>query len=137
MDKIPVVIVDDDEEDRYIARRCLTRAPGFDPILEASAGNELLEKFFNGHPPIDDEGKPLLVLLDINMPGIDGFETARQLTQRMEAGKGPKSVIVMIYTSSSNPLDLAEASKLHAVKGYIVKPLTNESLPTILAAYNT
>lgn len=68
-----LVLVDDQQEFLDIARRRLARQPGLTVIAEATSGQALLELVQRLEPP------PEAVLLDVEMPELDGFETARRL----------------------------------------------------------
>lgn len=135
MRKISVVIVDDQDVDRYIVKRRLAKAEGFGDIMEASTGDAFLEDFFNGDGSKKVENPPLLILMDINMPGRNGFETVEELQRRMSEGRGPKSVVIMMFTTSDNPADRHRADQLDAVKGYIVKPLDDTGIEAIRKLY--
>ena len=135
MTKIPVVIVDDEEADRYIVRRRLAKSEDFEQVIECTTGDEFLEQFFNGHGGIDPSS-PLLVLMDINMPRMGGFETIEELQRRMAEGRGPKSVVIMMFTSSDNENDRARADALSSVKGYVLKPLDDDAVEDIVKVYN-
>lgn len=135
MKKIPVVVVDDNEADRYIVRRVLSKAEDFDEVLEAECGNVFLEEFYDGTGKTFAEDPPLLILMDVNMPGMNGFETVEELQRRSEAGKGPRTVVVMMFTSSDNPDDRERASHLVAVKGYIQKPLDETDVQFMRSVY--
>lgn len=138
MSKVPVVIVDDSDADRYIVRRRLNKAGDFGEVMEANDGIAFLEEFFNGHFGIESQDQPLLILMDVNMPGMSGFETIEEIQRRAKAGKGPAtSMIVMMFTSSSNPDDLAQAENLELVKGYIHKPLDEEGVKKIRELYHS
>ncbi|MEI8074256.1 MAG: response regulator [Bacteroidota bacterium] len=69
---------------------------------------------------------PLLILLDINMPEMDGWEFLEEFNQL------PKSVIeeckVVMHSSSIDPRDMEKAKTFSSVKDFISKPLTAESL---------
>lgn len=136
MNKVPVVIVDDSEADRYIVRRRLSKVEGFGEVMEAEDGAVFLEEFFNGAGRVQSEILPLLVLMDVNMPGLNGFETIEELQRRVELGKGPASLVVMMFTSSSNPDDVAQAENLASVKGYITKPLDDVGIEKIRQIYH-
>lgn len=131
MSKVPVVIVDDSDADRYIVKRRLSKAGGFGEVMEATDGIVFLEEFFNGGPQLETEDLPLLVLMDVNMPGLSGFETIEELQRRVALGKGPTSLVVMMFTSSNNPDDMAQAENLASVKGYINKPLDESGIEKI------
>ena len=69
------------------------------------------------------EEKPDLILLDIMMPQMDGFEVIRQL----KAIKETSSIPVVMLTAKSNPEDRERCQELGAV-GYITKPFRLEEL---------
>ena len=70
-----LVLVDDQAEFLSLARARLTRSPGLEIVGEASSGEAALALWPELRP------EPEAVLLDVEMPGLDGFETARRLRQ--------------------------------------------------------
>lgn len=135
--KIPVIVVDDQEADRYIVKRRLAKHDDFDELLEFTSGDVFLERFFNGGQLDHNPDTPLLVLMDINMPGRNGFQTVAEIEQRIVDGKGPTSIAVMMFTSSSNSRDHEKANELNIIKGYINKPLNSESIVYLRNLYNS
>lgn len=131
MGNITVAVVDDQEIDRYTTKRQLAKASGFGPVLEYGSGEDLLDRVFDGHDSDAIENLPLVVLMDVNMLRLSGFETVEALQARMNEGRGPKSIAVMMLTSSDNPVDRAKADALHSVKGYNLKPLDDDGVRTI------
>ena len=105
MNPIPVVIVDDGEADRYLVKRRLSRSSEFCELIEMPSGDRFLEAFFSDKLMVYSEDMPLLVLMDINMPGRDGFQTVEEASLRMASGRGPASAVVLMYTSSLNARD--------------------------------
>lgn len=67
----------------------------------------------------DQEQKPQVILLDINMPRMNGLEFLREL----RADPSLRSITVFVMSTSSNPSDKSTAYQFN-VAGYIVKPLT-------------
>lgn len=132
---IPVIVVDDSDADRYIAGRVLRRADGFEQLKSAETGDVFLQRLYSPPLPVPSLRPPLLVLMDINMPGRNGFETVEALQERMHDGDGPDAIIVMMCSSSEHPRDKARASSLQAVQGYITKPLDAAGLAKIRAIY--
>jgi len=132
--EIPVVVVDDEEVDRYLVKRRLQKNQNFGDLIELSGGEKLLQKYFS-EDPVGADVEPLLVLMDINMPGMDGFETIEEIQRRMSEGKGPDSIVVMMITSSGNLKDQERAEKLSVVKGFISKPLDEQGVQYILDLY--
>lgn len=133
---IPVVVVDDSKTDRYLVKRRLSRFEAFEEVLEEPAGDTFLENYFNGHGAADIGDRTLLVIMDINMPRMSGFETVEAMQKRRAEGKGPRSCVVLMFTSSENPKDLEKAKNFEIVKGYITKPLDNDDIGVITEIYN-
>ena len=121
--KIPVIVVDDERVDRYTAKRRLERHGGFDEVKEAVSGDAFLEDFCSEQVAWPKGGLPELILMDINMPGRDGFATVAELERRNRLGIGPPSLVVTMFTSSSNPRDVARAMTMPLVQAYEQKPL--------------
>jgi DNA-binding NarL/FixJ family response regulator len=112
-----VLIVDDHPGFRRIAR-ALLEAEGFEVIGEAEDGEEALR--------IAAELTPTLVLLDVQLPGIDGFEVASQLTAD---GHGPDVVLV----SSRDGSDFGPLVAQSGARGFVPKDeLSGERLTALL-----
>lgn len=128
-----VVVIDDSEPDRYLASRAVRKAHQELKLIEYDTALEAVDDFldserfgarFGPHPP------PTLVLLDINMPCMSGFEFLERLT---ESGiSSTQCVVVMMLTSSDNPAERQRAKQFELVVDYLVKPLTPESLMAIV-----
>jgi len=72
---LPLInVVDDDENIRFMLKLMLERA-GYD-VIEAESGEECLEKF--------ESTRPDLILLDINMPGINGWDVCKQIKKECQ-----------------------------------------------------
>lgn len=128
--QINVVVVDDEPIDRYMVKRRFSKIDLFNDVDEAESGEEFLARYFNSKQP-DNGHVPLLVLMDINMPRLDGFATIAEMENRQNAGFGPTNVLVMMFSSSNNPKDRQKANQLASVKGYIVKPIEKRHIDEI------
>jgi len=102
-----ILIIDDTESDRKIVQRYLNKA-GFDNIIIAVTGEEGVAKAASE--------KPDLVITDTNMPGIDGFETCRQIRE----GGTKDSPKIIVTTGAIDAVDAVKARKSGA-DDYCVK----------------
>ena len=112
-----VLLIDDEEADNYLHRRTIERSGQVVSIIAHESGQAALE-YLGAHDPPD------LILLDLNMPGMTGWEF-------LDAHEAPQSVIVIVSTSS-NPADHDRARTHPAVAGFCAKPLTAQSFDEIL-----
>lgn len=116
MNNWKVMLIDDDEGDRFTFKRLLT-SEGFDVELRvAKNGQEALDQLFD-NDFILRAGKPDLILLDLNMGVLDGFETLKIL----KSSEHTKTIPVVVLTTSSNAHDMERCYALGA-NSYIVKP---------------
>jgi CheY-like chemotaxis protein len=120
-----IVLVDDNEADNVYHEVVLRRA-GFDGDLQVfEMATDALE-YLRALP----DGPVCLVLLDINMPGMDGWEFATAAAPLLV--EKPTLMLVML-TSSSAPEDMARARSMPELAGFITKPLTVEEAHRLLA----
>lgn len=123
----PVIIVDDDPDDLFFAKRALEKAGVKGPILTCDSGTEVVEVLQR----IRREQAPLpkIVFLDVKMPGLNGFQTL----QWIRGQKGLASVNVVMLTGSNEPRDEALARTLGATD-YLVKYPTAERVAALCIA---
>ncbi len=133
--QFPVVIVDDEESDRLIARKRFERSANserFNILDEFTSGDSFIERYDGCGGMLTETPPPVLVLMDINMPGRNGFETIEEMTRRIKAGDAEDSVVIMVFTSSQNTKDIERAKSLDLVRGYVVKPFDDGDIASIL-----
>lgn len=133
--KIPVVVVDDEQVDRYTVKRRLGKRPEFGTILECCSGDAFLADHCDRNWPFNPVDLPAIILTDINMPGRDGLETISEFSERQEQGRAPVAVVICMITSSANPRDRDRARNLGLVQGYIEKPLDAPGVERLLELY--
>lgn len=116
MTTIPVMLVDDSEPDRLFASIVLGRSGCPLEVREFESAPDALAALATAPKP------PAIILLDINMPGMDGFAFLRAFEQLPEDRRCGTSVVML----SSSPLDSDRERALShaAVKDYVVKPLS-------------
>jgi DNA-binding NarL/FixJ family response regulator len=90
-DSVAVLIVDDQAPFRRAARAVVTATPGFDVVAEAESGEAAVD--------LVEELGPNLVLMDINLPGINGVEATRRIT-----AAHPDVVVMLLSTYQATDL---------------------------------
>ena len=119
---LPVLVVDDNETNRRILEEILKKW-GMRPTL-AESGLQALEKLTRAR----EAGEPYpLVLLDVNMPGMDGFE----LSQRIKQAPGLSGATIMMLTSATRSEDIARCREW-GVAAYLVKPIRRGELLEVM-----
>lgn len=108
---VSILLVDDDDIDVMGIQRAFTKLKILNPITRARDGAEALELLREGKL-----SKPYLILLDINMPRMNGLEMLDALRQDPQLS----SSVVFILTTSRDDRDKLAAYEKH-VAGYIVK----------------
>lgn len=129
MTTIPVLLVDDSEPDRLFASIVLGRSGRPLEVREFESAADALAELATAPQP------PTIILLDINMPGMDGFDFLRAFEQLPEERRRGTSVVML----SSSPLDSDRDRALsHAsVKDYMVKPLSVQQARNLVDRFGT
>jgi CheY-like chemotaxis protein len=112
---LSILVIDDDDVATEAVQRSLRKHNIYYPVYTAEDGLVGLQILRGTHPTIRLP-KPHLVLLDLNMPRMNGFEFLEELRCDAEL----KDTVVFILTTSNNDSDRARAYNEH-VAGYMVK----------------
>lgn len=128
-----ILLVDDNDTSNFLNERLLRRMAVTDKIKILSNGKTAFDYLANISQANGEtsETKPELILLDINMPVIDGFEFLELYNQFDEQFRS--DILVAILSTSNHPQDTSRASDFNAY--YITKPLTIEKVETLLAMH--
>jgi CheY-like chemotaxis protein len=121
-----VLVIDDVEIDRYIAHRVLTHSAFAKEVLSFEDG---LSALCYLRPLSNKEELPDMILLDISMPGMDGFEFLDRFDELPDIIK--KNLPVAILSSSHHVKDYQKAETYDTVVRFITKPITAEKLEAI------
>lgn len=108
-----ILIVDDAQTDRLQLERIVTEAGHL--ALLAESGTQAIERA--------KRDKPDLIMMDVNMPGMDGFAT----TRRLKADDATKAIPVVFVTGKNQKADIAWGQMLGA-KAYVSKPYSREQI---------
>ncbi len=114
----PVVMVDDDEDDLYIAKQCYEMAGLDNPLLTFNNGEAFLA--YLDKVELNEASLPVYALIDINMPRMNGFAVVRKIREREQFHKIP---LILMFSNSSDEGDKKKAKELGADE-YLVKPHT-------------
>ncbi|QUJ78014.1 response regulator [Sulfitobacter albidus] len=115
------MMVDDEQIDQMMYRRIIDRSGMAEDVVGFTYAEEALAYLKEGdRPPVD------LILLDINMPRMTGFEFLEAACA--ELGEAFNTSVVIMLTTSLNPRDKARAASFDMVRGYVNKPLEPENL---------
>ena len=114
----PVVMVDDDEDDLYIAKQCYEMAGLDNPLLTFNNGEAFLA--YLDKVELNEASLPVYALIDINMPRMNGFAVLRKIREREQFHKIP---LILMFSNSSDEGDKKKAKELGADE-YLVKPHT-------------
>lgn len=119
----PILIVDDCDEDYEIFGRAFSRAGVGNPLRRCVGERQFLEFLAAADSPY-----PLLILLDVNLPGAYGLDLLRILRGHGRFGAVP----VIMVSTAANPHDVRESYALGG-QGYVVKPVSLDSFEQMIA----
>ena len=122
-----ILLVEDDDVDVMNVRRAFRQFHIMNPLFVASDGVDALSMLRSGAVPSERR----LVLLDLNMPRMNGIELLRELRSDPSLHATP----VVVLTTSDDERDRIEAYNLH-VAGYLVKPVTFASFCDLMVTLN-
>ena len=125
-----ILLVDDDEATNFIHSLLLKEWDCVENIYTAMNGQEALD-FLKTNEEFR-VGKPSIILLDINMPVMNGFEFLEAYADLPEEFKA--SIVVCMLTSSLHQKDQDKASGFSDLNNFINKPLDKEAFDQIVAS---
>lgn len=122
-----VMIVDDSDADNFLNRLLLERDALPREVRDFSYACDALNFLKSDDRPDVD-----LILIDINMPRMNGFEFADEFSRLFPEQRGDATVIMA--SGSLNPSDEARAKEHPAIDGYLVKPISVAKVKEIVDA---
>jgi CheY-like chemotaxis protein len=123
-----ILLIDDNPDDNFIHERAIRKISTTSTVITKESGVEALIHLKSLKSSHAD-----LILLDINMPKMNGWEFLAEYG-KLDKELQCKSIIIML-TTSDNEDDLAKAKIISNVKDFITKPLTKEKMTTICEKY--
>jgi CheY-like chemotaxis protein len=122
-----ILLVEDDQVDVMNVRRAFEKNHIANPLYVATNGLEALEMLRSNLVPLERR----IVLLDLNMPKMNGLEFLREL----RADSVLQSIPVIVLTTSNDERDKIEAYNLN-VAGYLLKPVTFLNFVDVMGTLN-
>ena len=119
-DAFSVVLIEDDDGHARLIRKNLQRGGVVNPILHINKGADAL-KFFFEDDQSDRHYDRVVIVLDLNMPGIDGFEILR----RLKASDHTRRIPVIVLTTTDTPKDIDRCYAL-GCNVFMTKPVGYE-----------
>jgi len=125
-----VMLIDDDYVTNSINQTLIIRSNYADTVEIYQSPREALKLLtaFCSKDEVLSADCPRLILLDISMPAMDGF----QFLDEFEKLPGSKQILVFLLTSSMHPTDMQQARKYN-LAGYLNKPLNQEKISNIFS----
>ncbi|MEL6751552.1 MAG: response regulator [Pseudomonadota bacterium] len=127
---LPILIADDDPDDRMMIAEAFEEASLCNPLVFAEDGIDLLEQLRgeNGN----ERANPGLILLDLNMPRMDGRTALEEIRKDADLRRIP----VVVLTTSQAEEDILRTYDL-GVNSFITKPVTFEGLVKVVQVLNS
>lgn len=126
---VVILLADDDEEDRMLARDALAEGRLSNALYSVTDGEDLLDylKRRGKYAPPADAPRPGLILLDLNMPKMDGREALREI----KADPDLRQIPIVVLTTSKADEDIYRSYDSGA-SSFISKPVTFEGLVDLM-----
>lgn len=131
MNKV-ILLADDSEDDIIEFKRVLVQTKVLNPIAEVHTGAEVIS-YLKGEGAYGNRNTfpyPVIIFLDLLMPGDDGWEVLNWL----KANPGKKTMLVVVLTGVGQRNKLREAY-LSGANSFLMKPFNQDELETLIAAY--
>ena len=119
-----ILVVDDCEPDQFVFKYAIENLDETIEVLQAYDGQEALEIFSKA------AAKPEAIVLDLNMPRMDGFEFLEEFSKQF----ADETTRIAILTSSAQSKDKERVEGHPSVVNYYVKPLSKEKINEMLTA---
>lgn len=126
-----IMLVDDDEYTNKIHKMVIEGIGISSNIAVAESADEALELL--DCPKVDECKAPDLILLDLNMPGMNGWDFLDNYKEKKKDCSGKTTIIIL--TNSTNPYDKLKAESYQNVAGFRSKPLTDLMIHEIMDHY--
>lgn len=131
-----ILLVDDDVATNFINKKIIQKANIIEHVQVCLNGKEAIDYICNKGKFESENNKypsPQLILLDINMPVMDGWEFIEAYQNLDIAYK--RNIVIVMLSSSFNPADKAKADSIPDIAAFRQKPMSREALFEIVGNY--
>ena len=125
------MLVDDNPDDNFFHERVIRKSDAADIVIAKQTAIGALEYLKSRKD--NSDAHPNLIFLDINMPGMNGWEFLEEY-YKLDKQFQSEAIVVML-TTSNNPDDKIKAKLFNGVSDFKTKPLTKEMLEEIIDKY--
>jgi CheY-like chemotaxis protein len=128
-ESIVILMADDDDDDYLLTKKALNESKLLNNVCRVKDGEELLDylKCRGDYANGQNCGRPGVILLDLNMPRMDGREALKEIKSDPEL----KEIPVVIFTTSKAEEDIFRSYQL-GVNSFITKPVTFDGLLQVI-----
>lgn len=129
MNNLSFLLIDDDEIFQFIMKNTIAEISPDIKIQffsDGEKGIDFLKKSLGAATNLPD-----IILLDVNMPFMDGWEFLNEYKSLQTEIK--KDIDIYLLTSSNNPNDIAMAKEISELSGYLVKPISKEGIKNLIS----
>ena len=125
---IEILLIEDNPGDIQLTKEALEDCKMINNLHVAVDGEQAIQFLLRNHP-YTDVPKPDLILLDLNLPKVDG----REVLARIKSKDGLKTIPVVVLTTSKADEDILKVYELHA-NCYITKPMNIDNFFKVVKA---
>ena len=123
-----ILLIDDDEPTNFLHQIIIERADCTEKCVAMESGQEALD--YLRLRENEEYPQPDLIFLDINMPGMDGWEFIEHYNKLDKEQQG--KIVVVMLTTSLNPDDKENAESIDTIATFMNKPLTVEMVKELI-----
>lgn len=127
-DSIVILMADDDDDDYVLTQKALKESKLLNTLIRVNDGEELLDYLLRkGEYNEENSVRPGVILLDLNMPRMDGREALREI----KTNPAISNIPIVVFTTSKAEEDIFKSYQL-GVNSFITKPVTFENLIKVM-----